>query len=194
MRLFVAVNLPAGLKHEIVAVTTPLRSAGDPFRWVDAEALHLTLSFLGEVAESRVETLMDTLRAVAMRHEPFVLAIGRLGAFPNLRRPRVLWMGTTGADALVRLQADTAAALEPLGFPPEKRAYSPHLTLARARNDARPAAFATLESRAARIDYENDASIESLDLMRSHLSRAGARYERIGAAKLGASVASSKGI
>lgn len=193
MRLFVAVNLPAGIKDEIGAATSPLRDAGDPFRWVDAEALHLTLSFLGEVAETRVEMLLDALRAVALRHEPFVLGIGRIGAFPNLRRPRVLWMGTAAAGGLVRLQADTAAALEPLGFPPEKRAYSPHLTLARARNDARPAAFATLESRAAGIDYENNVRIESLDLMRSHLSRAGARYERIGVAPLGADFASSKG-
>lgn len=193
MRLFVAVNLPAGIKDEIGAATAPLRGAGYPFRWVDAEALHLTLSFLGEVAESRVETLRDALRAVALRHEPFVLGIGRIGAFPNLRRPRVLWMGTASAGELVRLQAETARVLEPLGYPPEERAYSPHLTLARARTDARPAAFASLESRAALIAYANEVRIDSLDLMRSHLSRAGARYERIGAAPLGADVAPSKG-
>jgi 2'-5' RNA ligase len=112
------------------------------------------------------------------------MQLGGVGAFPTLRRPRVLWIGVDAAGALVALQADVERSLEPLGFRPETRAYSPHLTVGRVERDARAAAFAGLETVARTIAYRSTVAIETVDLMRSHLSRAGARYERVAALPL----------
>jgi 2'-5' RNA ligase len=185
MRLFVAVNLPAAEQERIRDATERLRDTALPFRWVAPEALHLTLSFLGEVAEQRIDELMKALGAVAMRYDPFAIRLAGIGAFPGLRRPRVLWLGVADDGSLARLQSATAAALEPLGFPREQRAYSPHLTLARARSEARPGAFGTLAGAAEQVTHESMVQVRSIDLMRSHLSRTGARYEKIADALLG---------
>ena len=185
MRLFVAVNLPAAEQGRIRDATERLRDTALPFRWIAPEALHLTLSFLGEVAEQRMDELMTALGAVAIRHNPFAIRLAGIGAFPGLRRPRVLWLGVADDGSLARLQSHTAAALEPLGFPREQRAYSPHLTLARARSEARPGAFGTLAAAAEGVTHESVVEVNSIDLMRSHLGRSGARYEKIAGAVLG---------
>jgi len=185
MRLFVAVNLPAAEQGRIRDATERLRDTALPFRWIAPEALHLTLSFLGEVAEQRMDELMTALGAVAIRHNPFAIRLAGIGAFPGLRRPRVLWLGVADDGSLARLQSHTAAALEPLGFPREQRAYNPHLTLARARSEARPGAFGTLAAAAEGVTHESVVEVNSIDLMRSHLSRSGARYEKIASAVLG---------
>ncbi|MGH7501868.1 MAG: RNA 2',3'-cyclic phosphodiesterase [Longimicrobiales bacterium] len=184
MRLFVAVNLPEAEKTRVHDATAVLREATLPFRWVNTDGLHLTLSFLGEVAETRAGELMMRLAESAGRHAPFPLRLSGLGAFPNLRRPRVLWIGVHDNGSLRRLQADVAAALETIGFAREEREYNPHLTLARAYNDVRAGAFAQLPALAETIGYEGMMNVSTVDLMRSHPGRAGARYERIGQAPL----------
>lgn len=128
---------------------------------------------------------MRALNGVARRSGPFPIRLGAVGAFPNLRRPRVLWLGVSNDGALERLQSETASVLDPLGFPREQRAYSPHLTLARARNDAPRNMFAALATAVDGIAYQGIVQVKSIDLMRSHLGRAGARYEKIGGAELG---------
>lgn len=192
MRLFVALNLPETIRHDIRDATANLREERYPFRWIEGDALHLTLSFLGEVAETRVPELMSTLSTAATRHATFSFRLKGVGAFPNLRRPRVLWLGVENDGSLERLQDDVAGALEPLGFERERRAYSPHLTLARAKNDASPAAFASLAAGVADFEFERTVNVETIDLMRSHLSSAGARYERVGAAPLGSRTSKEK--
>lgn len=187
MRLFVAVNLPPDDRAALHGAAEPLRQAGFPFRWTAADALHLTLVFLGEVAEPGVPEITNALDAVAADTEPFRLRIGGIGAFPNLSRPRVLWMAVQGtAEAgtapLIELQRRIAAALEPLGFAIEEREYTPHLTLARSRKDARSGDFPDLPSVAAEVRTTVEFTVVSLDLMRSHLSPRGAHYERMHAA------------
>jgi 2'-5' RNA ligase len=186
MRLFVAVNPGDEDKSEIRAATAGLRARDYPLRWVDTAAMHLTLSFLGEVVEERVKEVLSAIEGVAEKHSPFTIRFRGAGAFPNVRRPRVLWLGVADDGSLAGLQADTGTALERLGFPRDRREYSPHLTLARARDDARPAAFSDLAAGIAAIEFERALEVESIDLMRSHLSRSGARYELLAASPLAA--------
>ncbi len=182
MRLFVAINLPDEERVRLNDATARLRGAGLPVRWVSSDALHLTLEFLGEVADSRAAEIPSALERAASGHAPFDLVIGGLGAFPSVRNPRVVWIGIRPAPELLSLQRDVEAALAPLGFEPEARAFSPHLTIGRARQDARSRDFASFGRDVETMRYGATVTVRSVDLMRSHLGPAGARYERIAAA------------
>jgi 2'-5' RNA ligase len=134
MRLFTAVTLGATIEARATAELERLRALAPHARWVKAEGVHLTLVFLGDVEEARLPSLREALQTVGPLHAPFVLSVGGGGSFGSPAHPRVLWADVRGAkDALKALQADTAAALQPLGFEPEHREYTAHLTLARAK-------------------------------------------------------------
>lgn len=192
MRLFVAVNVPEAERQRLFDLTSPLRSGRYPFRWVMPESMHVTLCFLGQVIESDVARIRDTLAVVAGRHARLSMAVGGVGAFPQLRRPRVIWVGVDGGDALLALQADVERSLEPLGFEREQRAWSPHLTLGRAEPHTRQTSFAGLAALADSVTYEATVDVESVDLMRSHVGRGGARYERIAGPRLRGAMTPSK--
>ncbi len=186
MRLFIAVNLPPDERARLEREALALRAARLPVRWVAADALHLTLKFLGEVADARVGEVEKAMMEVAARSAPFRLELGGLGAFPNLRSPRVVWVGVQAPPELARLAAALEDAMAGLGFSRENRPFSPHLTLGRAERDARGGDFRALPALAAKFDFRAEVEARSADLMRSHLSPRGARYERVLAAPLGA--------
>lgn len=134
MRLFVAVTLGPQVTQRAEAAVQRLRPLAPRARWARLEGLHLTLVFLGETEPERVGPLSVALHEVAARHTPFRLSAGGGGSFGSPTHPRVLWGDVKGDLAALRaLQADVARALEPLGFAPERRAYTAHLTLARAK-------------------------------------------------------------
>lgn len=191
MRLFVAINLADREKQRVQHAVTGLRSNRFPFRWVAPESVHLTLQFLGEVAEDRAARVEGAVADLAADHGPLDLDIGGIGAFPNLRRPRVLWLGVEPAPELLALHEGLGRALEPLGFARETRPFSPHITLARTRAGARAAEFTGLEALAADISYSAEVHVASIDLMRSHLGREGARYEVVSARPLGGACSAS---
>lgn len=184
MRLFVAVNLPAAERQRLFEETSALRTGRFPVRWVLPESMHVTLIFLGHVAEEVVAPIREALARAAGRHDRFAMKLGGVGAFPNLRRPRVLWVGGDGGQTMLDVQTALVRELEPLGFEPERRAWSPHLTLGRAEKNARTAAFNGLAAIAAAVTYGTEVAVETVDLMRSHPGRGGAHYERIGSAAL----------
>ncbi|MGD8276482.1 MAG: RNA 2',3'-cyclic phosphodiesterase [Gemmatimonadota bacterium] len=184
MRLFVAINLPEAERTRLHHAAADLRRSALPVRWVARDALHLTLAFLGEVAEPRLDTIRSALERVGAERTAFEVVVGGLGAFPSAKRPRVVWVGIEAAPELLALQRDVEAALAPLGFEPEARPFSPHLTLGRARRDARPGDFGAFERLAQAMRYGATVPVRSVDLMQSHLSSAGARYERIARAPL----------
>lgn len=186
MRLFVAINFPAELRQSLWRAAAPLRQAGLPVRWVEPEELHLTLKFLGEVAPAREGEVIAGLEAAVQGAKPFALPVGGFGAFPSASRPRVLWAGCEPLPALEWLQHRVEQEMERLGFPLEGRAFHPHLTLGRARRDARPADFRDLEDRLQALAFAAEAPVESVDLMQSHLRPSGAHYTMRHAAALAA--------
>ncbi len=189
MRLFLAINLPPAERDRLQRAAGALRAARLPVRWVNADALHLTLKFLGEVPEERAGAVAQAADAVARSYAPFHLELRGLGAFPNVRNPRVVWVGVHAPPELGRMAEDLEAAMAALGFPREARPFSPHLTLGRAERDARAGDFRRLGELAAKFDYATSLEAGSIDLMRSHLSPRGARYERLHAAPLGGGAA-----
>src|SRR4051812_29843464 len=115
-------------------VTAPLRDSAPELSWVDESKIHLTLKFLGEQDESAIERVARAVDLVAYAHRSFDMRLGGVGAFPNFRRARVVWMGIAPEPRLELLHHDTEVACEELGFELEGRAFRPHLTLARVRD------------------------------------------------------------
>ncbi|MCC6361020.1 MAG: RNA 2',3'-cyclic phosphodiesterase [Phycisphaerales bacterium] len=137
MRCFIAVDLDADWRRAIARLLPSTRGAGGGPKWVAADSLHVTLWFLGEIADAAVPALSDALAQAAQRVEPFELALAGAGCFPPRDRARVLWLGIEDpAAGCGRWIAAAAPLLAPLGFAPESRPFHAHLTLARSRNPA----------------------------------------------------------
>jgi len=175
MRAFIAFELPDGVRGELAAVSSRLQRqlAGTPWRWVPPENMHLTLQFLGEVEEAQMNGIVAAMQAAAADHAPMPVHLDGLGAFPNPRRPRVLWAGLAAPPGLAELQAKLSAVLDELGFPPERSRFTPHLTLARARGQAAPG---VAEALTAEAPQRVSAALSEIVLFESQLKRGGAVY------------------
>jgi 2'-5' RNA ligase len=135
VRTFIAIELPAPVKERLGALVDSLRNSGARITWVKPEAMHLTLRFLGDVDSEPLERLCEDLRTSLADASRFELAVHGLGAFPNLRRPSVLWSGIVPqGDELFRVQAATEQAARGIGLLPETKAFHPHVTLARIKD------------------------------------------------------------
>ena len=180
-RLFVAVELPEEWRRALGRLQEGLRARGlAGLRWVRPEGVHLTLKFLGGVPVPHVPRIEAALRAAVVEPPDLELRLGAPGTFGG-PRPRVLWVGVTGdVPELAALQRRVEAALAPLGFAPEGRPFTPHLTLARVPEGAAPAlrravAQATADIRPPRAPAFR---VRSVSLMESHLRPGGAVYVR----------------
>lgn len=183
MRLFLALNLPARERQRIHRAVRPLRDEDLPVRWVEAGNLHLTLKFLGEVRPERQAPVQELVERVAAATAPLTLEVGGFGAFPTLRRPRVLWMGVAASPELRCLKQDLEWALADAGFEPETRAFHPHLTLGRANPGGGAGVFRDLDAWLPRLDFRSAVPVTTVDLMRSQLSREGAKYTVLSSAR-----------
>lgn len=189
-RLFVALEPPEPVRRRLAAMELELRRAAgraaDEIRWVPPENVHLTLQFLGAVPEERVADVESAVRAAAAQARPLSLEVSGAGGFPNARRPRVVWAGISGdVAALGALAADLGRRLAPLGFPPEDRPFSAHLTLGRAREGRGAPGIAGALASAAEAGGAPWRATEVV-LFESHLSPKGPRYEALAHAPLAA--------
>ncbi len=133
MRLFIAVELPEHVREEIARVQDRLKITKDKIKWVDPSSIHITLKFLGEVGEEKIEKIFQVIEQITAKIGPFTLKIEGTGAFPNFASPRVIWMGAKDASSLIYLAAELENALEKKGFSREKRKWVPHLTVGRVK-------------------------------------------------------------
>jgi 2'-5' RNA ligase len=139
LRTFVAVELDEELGDKLARLQDRLRGQLSPrsVRWVRQGGIHLTLKFLGDTLPDQVEAVKIALSKAASDISPFEFTVGGLGCFPNIRRPRVLWVGLyEPTGALSRLRDAVEDHVAPLGFPTEKRSFHPHLTLGRVQRNA----------------------------------------------------------
>lgn len=183
MRLFVAVNFPEAERARLGSVLEDLAQTRLPIRWVTPDSLHITLKFLGEVADAQVEGIVPALGRVARSVPSFDVALGGFGAFPTLQRPRILWLGVQAPDQLRDLQERVEDEFTPLGFPREERPFHAHVTLGRLKNAAEVDS-AQLDRILSTVGYRSAVEVGSIDLMRSHTGAGGARYERVACAML----------
>ena len=188
IRTFIAIDLPSDVKEAISAFVETLKGRGLPgVRWVNPGGIHLTLKFLGEIPPSTVPLLLDAIESVVASHNSFRLGLGNLGVFPNPDNPRVLWVGLDGdLSSLGELQESVEEQCLFLGFEPERRGFTPHLTLGRVRRS-----LPETERDLVRAAMEEGASpgalqwrVEEIHLIHSTLTRQGAVYRSLSAAKL----------
>lgn len=177
MRLFVAINLPDGLREDIHGAVSALREDGLPARWVDPGQYHVTMKFIGEVRPDERDAMEEVLRRCVSGYRPVDVGLEEIGAFPSLRRPRVIWLGVTPTPQLRALKHDLEHAYARLGIDRETRAFRPHVTLGRARDDAEAGDFRALEALARDIEVEAEFVATHLDLMRSRLQSDGAVHD-----------------
>jgi 2'-5' RNA ligase len=186
MRLFIALPLPDDLERRLGGLIDDLRARGGNVRWVPAGNIHLTVRFLGETDPALVDRLSAEIDKVAGRYQQLEAVADRLGAFPNLRRPRVLWVGLTEATGGLKLLArDMEKAVHKFGFKAEKKGFKAHLTLGRVRDqrDIKP-----LVDHVAALKFEPAPFVlDRLVLFESTLTPKGAIYKRLHEAPLGTS-------
>lgn len=188
LRLFVAIELPDNITRALASVQEVLkgRSGAQAVRWTDPRGTHLTLKFLGETSERLVPDIQTCIAETCQRFGPIRLRLAEIGAFPNFRRPRVLWVGLTAEpnSDLMGLQAQIERSLARLGFPQENRDFSPHLTLGRVRQGGcGPGGLAEMFSQTVAVPALEFVA-EEVSLMQSILNPNGAIYNRLYAAKL----------
>ena len=187
VRSFIAIELPDELKIGLSQLQSRLRRGNQPWlKWVDPYSIHLTLKFLGNIAVDRIGEITKAMEDSSQGITPFHLEVKELGVFPDSRRVQVAWVGIKGeVDKLGQLQQLIESNLARLGFAPEQRPFTPHLTLARLRSQALPNERQTFGQLIAGTKFEPAYSfqVETISLMRSQLTRAGAIYSRISSVK-----------
>ncbi|MDP6787439.1 MAG: RNA 2',3'-cyclic phosphodiesterase [Rhodospirillales bacterium] len=171
MRLFIAIPLP----EAVLGALSELRSGVPGARWVEPEALHLTLRFLGELDTGEAEDIDAALRSI--RAPAFDLAISGIGSFQSRRRARSLWAGIRRSEPLAHLQGKVESSVVRAGLEPESRKFKPHVTLARLKNTPLANVGAYLESHGAFAVAP--FAVTAFALMRSHLNRDGPHYEAL---------------
>lgn len=184
MRLFLAINPTPDVQAHIGEVTVPLREMAPGLRWVAPERVHLTVRFLGEQPEHRLATLRGAIDAVVARHAEAPLVLEGVGAFPNFRRARVIWIGAQPHPKLELLHHDVEEACASLGFEPEGRPFRPHLTIARVPDGISVDTLRSVSRAARAVRLDAGMDVGSVDLMVSELMPGGPRYRLLHASPL----------
>lgn len=180
IRSFIAIALSSEIQTKLSQISTELQSQlkGVPVRWVPVANIHLTLKFLGDVSTANLEMLKTALQGEVTGHNSFEISVGDLGAFPNPRRPRVIWVNIQAPAELFTIQRGIEAQMARLGYPPEERPFHPHLTLGRV---ARTASQMDLQNifdvfSKYKIGYIGATRVLSINLYKSDLQAGGAIY------------------
>ena len=172
MRVFAALPLPKGAVEEISALLAPIRRTHPQLRWVSPSAYHLTLHFFGEVEGELLAGLRRVFADPRLARAPITAKLGPLGQFPGGGNPRVIWIGLREDDGQLRSYWELfESALSPLGWEPDKRGFTPHVTLA--RNSGSPVTPGWDSD--AQVS-EHRLSINECVLFQSILGRGGAEY------------------
>ena len=183
VRSFIGINLPEKVKIGLARLQDQLKSGEiSSVKWVEPSDIHLTLKFLGSVTVDKIDEITRALEKATQGIPPFQLKVKELGAFPDLRRVQVVWVGLNGEiDKISQLKQHIESNLLPLGFTPESRPFTPHLTLARLRDRAASDERQRLGQLIAGTTFEvvYTIKVDYIHLMKSQLTREGAIYSKI---------------
>lgn len=188
LRAFIAVEVPPAIHQAIEKETASLRSAlnASLVRWVPAANIHLTLKFLGDVSPTNLELLKQMLSVEVCQHQTFELGFEGLGAFPNPKRARVIWIGIQAPAGLETLQRGIEAATATLGYPEEQRPFSPHLTIGRVKQNVGSTGMQKIRTvlEESEIGSLGNIHVNAVHLFKSDLKPDGAVYTRLFSAPL----------
>jgi RNA 2',3'-cyclic 3'-phosphodiesterase len=174
-RLFIAIELSANIIRALEqTIHSYQQSRLDAVHWVMAKNIHLTLRFLGDTNADQLELIKTSLPAALSQQDAFELMVEGSGAFPNIRAPRVIWVGVTAPANLARVQQIVEKGCCQAGFETEKRPFSPHLTLGRVEPFGAAQVGAALNSN--RVGQLGRSLVNHVTLFKSDLTRGGAIY------------------
>ena len=180
IRAFIAIKLSPEIHQRLKDVNALLRQRlqGALVRWVPVDNIHLTLKFLGDVSTANLEMLAKILQAEAHQHQPFEISVGELGAFPSAHKPHVIWLGVQAPAELNTLQKGIEEEMARLGYKPEDRPFSPHLSLGRVSRNAEAQDFARIEAvlNVTKVGFLGAMHVEAVHLFKSDLQPNGAIY------------------
>jgi len=177
IRAFIAIDLADSVRQKIGELQEELKRDREKISWPKPENIHLTLKFLGDTDEAKVDDIADRIIRIAKDYQSFTVSVSGLGVFPNYRRPRVLWVGMSNPPAsLIEIAERIAAALAEIGFPKEDRRFSPHLTIGRVKAALSSRFIEKLKSRA--FDGGGFA-VNDIFVIKSDLRPAGAVYTKL---------------
>jgi len=175
MRVFIAVDLPNDIRKALGDLQAELRPLTETARWVAPESIHITLKFIGEVPDKRIEDIDAALTGLTWK--PFTLSVRGVGFFPGTRSPRVFWAGME-APTMRGLAEQLDTRMERLGFEKEKRAFRPHITLARARDTRIDSSLVTAATPYEEHDF-GSFTVDRVFLFKSTLKPSGSEYEKL---------------
>ena len=179
LRLFLAINLPPAERQAIYDAVAPLRAAARGVAWVAADKLHLTLKFIGAQSAEAADALRAAIAPAASRAAAATLALGGLGAFPDLRAPRVIWMRVQPDPRLELLHHDLEIACADAGYELDGRTFRPHITLGRVRERLAPPEARALADAARGVHYRGRARAATVEIMVTEQSAQGSRYRAL---------------
>jgi 2'-5' RNA ligase len=178
-RSFFAIELSAEIATGVRRIQGELQERARGVRWVRPEGIHLTLKFLGEVEPDRIEAIVHKAEETIQGIGPFTVEIRGGGGFPSAKNPRVIWIGVENHSGMLKqLQARVEAGMEELGFPQERRGYTPHLTVGRLRSGKGSNTVGQALD-AIRASELGTMEVREIILFRSHLKPTGAEYTRL---------------
>jgi 2'-5' RNA ligase len=187
LRAFIAVEIPLNIRQAVCKAIAALQKETHLLvRWVPMENMHLTLKFLGDVSPSNVEMLTQMIGAEADLFNCFEFGLSGLGSFPNLKRPRVIYIGIQSPAVLDALQRGIDSASRRLGYESEERGFSPHLTIGRVKQNITATEQQTIRRalEGTKIDSLGTARVASVHLYKSDLRPTGSVYTRLYSAPL----------
>jgi 2'-5' RNA ligase len=175
MRTFIAIELPERIKKKIEELQAPLKKTNAFVSWVKPENIHVTLKFLGEVPENKINEVFSATDKALEGAKKFTMSLKGMGAFPDFRRPRVIWIGAgSGEKELSYLANRIEEEMEKIGFPKEERKFSAHFTVGRVKS---PKNIEKLMELVKASDFQtDDIEVSEMVVMKSQLHPAGAIY------------------
>lgn len=175
IRSFIAIDTLPEVKEEVAKLQETLRSTNAEVRWESREKVHITLKFLGNVEEAILQSMASQLETELAAFSPFVLIYQSVGCFPNLHRPRVIWVGAVNEDGtLGRAYEKIEEIAASYGFPREERQFHPHITVGRVKG-SRNLKTLISEIEVAKFPVQQSA-INEIILMKSDLKPTGSVY------------------
>lgn len=180
IRAFIAIDFPTPIRQKIKQLSDELQTQTPPdaLKWVSAENMHLTLRFLGELPEPTINEIKTRLKNSPFAVPPFKISFKGLGMYPNIRQPRVIWLGITNTEPLRQIYRDIQQSLESINVPPDNKPFSPHLTLARLRRHVTKEQAQQVGNRLSqfKVGEIGPCTIQAIHLYQSQLTGQGPIY------------------